>query len=91
MGSVFTGAGSFSGTTLLGALSLQGGSGVEGATEILLRAAVAAYLNSLSLNYAYSTAEVVSMVNAALASGDRATILAVAAELDAASNAGCPR
>jgi hypothetical protein len=30
------------------------------------------------------------MVNAALASGDRATIIATAAQLDAANNAGCP-
>lgn len=90
VGSVFTGAGSYSGTTLLAALSLQGGTGVTGATETLLRAAVAAYLNSLTVDYAYSTAEVVSMVNAALASGDRATMLAVAAALDSANNAGCP-
>jgi hypothetical protein len=87
---VFTGAGIYSGTTLLAALSFQGGTGVLGATRVLLRAAVAAYLNSLSVDFAFSTAQVVSMVNAALASGDRATILAVAAQLDTANNAGCP-
>jgi hypothetical protein len=51
---VFDGAGSFSGTTLLAALSLQGGSGISGATETLLRAGTAAYLNSLSVDFAYT-------------------------------------
>jgi hypothetical protein len=33
---------------------------------------------------------VIAQVNAALASGDRATILSVASALDTANNAGCP-
>jgi hypothetical protein len=90
LGEVFTGTGIYSGTTLLAALSFQGGTGLDGATRILLRAAVAAYLNSLSVDYAFTTAQVVTMVNTALASGDRDVILATAAQLDAANNGTCP-
>jgi hypothetical protein len=76
----------------IGCALAPGGSGLDGATQILLRAAVAAYLNSLTLDgYAYSTSLVASMVNSVLASGDRSIILGVAAALDAANNAGtCP-
>jgi hypothetical protein len=91
VGDVFTAAtGTFAATTLLDALSFQGGPGVDGATEILLRAAVAAYLNSFAVDYPLSTAEVISQVNTALASGDRATMLALAATLDSNNNLGCP-
>jgi hypothetical protein len=48
------------------------------------------YLNSLSIAYAFTTSEVVSMVNNALATGDRDTILDVKDVLDDANNAGCP-
>jgi hypothetical protein len=77
--------------TLLEALNFKGGSTVTGAAQILLRAAVAALLNESHpfINYGYD-GDVVADVNAALATGDRATILALAAELDAANNAGCP-
>jgi hypothetical protein len=77
--------------TLLQALSFKGGSTIDGAAEILLRAAVAAVLNAShpDVNYEFTLAEVIADVNAALASGDRATILALASELDAANNAGC--
>ncbi|MGH2402582.1 MAG: hypothetical protein ACRDE6_07700, partial [Candidatus Limnocylindria bacterium] len=78
-------------STLLQALSFKGGSTIEGASQILLRAAVAAVLNAAhpDVNYQFTLAEVIADVNAALASGDRATILALASELDAANNAGC--
>jgi hypothetical protein len=78
--------------TLLEALSFGGGPGVEGASQILLRAAVAALLNSASpgVDYPLTTAQVIAQVNAALATGDRATILALAAELDRLNNLGCP-
>jgi hypothetical protein len=78
--------------TLIQALSFQGGSGVLGAARNLLRAAVAALLNAASseVDYPLSVAQVIQRVNAALASGNRATILALAAELDALNNAGCP-
>jgi hypothetical protein len=53
----------------------------------LLRAGVAAYLNAVSgIGYPLSAAQVVSMVNAALDSNDRATMLALAAQLDAYNN-----
>lgn len=93
VGDVFSEAtGEFADATLLEALSFQGGPGVGGATEILLRAAVAAYLNSFAVDYPLTTAEVISQVNEALASGSRSTILALATTLDANNNgsAGCP-
>jgi len=58
-----------------------------------LRAAVAALLNSSnpSVNYPLTTSQVISQVNAALATGDRNTILTLATKLDNANNAGgCP-
>jgi hypothetical protein len=81
----------YASTTLLQGLSFNGGNGVDGASRILLRAAVAAVLNAANdeVDYRYTTAEITSRVDAALASGDRATILAVAADLDAANNGGC--
>jgi hypothetical protein len=86
----FTNTGLPAGTTLLEALSFKGGPTVQDAKNILLRQAAAAYLNSLSIAYAFTTAEVVDMVNDALASGDRDTILDVKDVLDAANNGGCP-
>lgn len=87
---VFSNAGPYAGDTLLQALHLKGGPGVDGAEQILLRAAVSALLNSTSVNYPLTTAEVITMTDNALATGDRATILSVAAELDALNNLGCP-
>jgi len=76
---------------LLDGLKMKGGSGLEGARQILMRAAVAAYLNSLkNFNYQFSTSEVVNMVNTALASSSRDLIILTAAKLDLANNAGCP-
>jgi hypothetical protein len=89
-GAGFTNTGWPASTTLLQALSFQGGPTVQDAKNILLRAAAAAYLNSLAVDYPLTDAEVVSMVNSALASGDRATILALAELLDANNNLGCP-
>ena len=91
VGSVFTNSGVAS-ETLVQALAGGGGSTIQGAKTILLRAAVAALLNagSSGVNYQFTTAQIIAETNAALASNDRATILALAAELDAANNAGCP-
>jgi len=75
---------------LLQALSLKGGSTICGAQEILYRAGVAALLNSCSVSYPLSTAQVIAEVNTALASCDRATILAEATRLDAFNNLPCP-
>jgi hypothetical protein len=79
-------------TTLLQALNFGGGPGVQGGAEILLRAGVAALLNAASpdVDYPLTTAEVITAVNAALASGDRDTMLDLAAELDANNNLACP-
>jgi hypothetical protein len=77
--------------TLLQALQGGGGTGVTGAKNILARAAVAALLNSLSMNYRYTDAEVISKVSAAFASGNRATMLTLASELDNWNNMGWPQ
>jgi hypothetical protein len=78
--------------TLLQALNFNGGSGVSGASKILLRAAVAALLNSASpdVDYSRTTASIIADVNAALASNNRTTILNLANALDADNNEGCP-
>ena len=78
--------------TLLQALSFKGGSGTLGAAQTLLRAAVAALLNSAhpDVDYPRTTAEVIADVNAALASQDRSTMLNLATALDADNNLGCP-
>src|SRR5918997_1453974 len=79
-------------TTLLEALSFGGGNGSEGAARILLRASVAALLNAShsDVSFPRSPADVIAAVNTALASGDRATMLTLAGELDADNNLGCP-
>lgn len=78
--------------TLLEALSFQGGSDHAGAAEILLRAAVAALLNSAhpDVKYPRTTDEVIADVNAALASSDRGIVLKLAKALDKYNNLGCP-
>lgn len=84
------------GDTLLDALGYKGGSGAAGAERILMRAAASAWLNAAheGLGYPYrrygGVYPIVPTVNAAIASGDRATMLEVAATLDAANNLGCP-
>ena len=85
--------------TLLQALQGGGGSGADGAAQILARAAVAAWLNAATeeLGYPWRRAQVgldgrpplVETVNAAFASGDRDTMLALASRLDADNNLGC--
>ena len=93
VGSIFTGvAADLSGETLLAALQGGGGSGLVGAERILLRAAVAALLNSTSIAYPYNEAYIISAVDAALATGDRSAILTLATTLDDANNGagGCP-
>jgi hypothetical protein len=78
--------------TLVAALSFQGGPGVSGGAQILLRAGVAALLNASNpnVNYPLTTQQVIDAVNAALASNDRATELTLASSLDADNNLGCP-
>jgi hypothetical protein len=78
-------------TTLVAALAGGGGPGVTGGAKILLRAAVAALLNTTSLSgYPLTTAQVISQVNTALASNNRNTMLTLATTLDNNNNLGCP-
>jgi hypothetical protein len=76
--------------TFMDALRYQGGSGVAGAQRILLRAAVAAWLNAAhdGLGYPLTRAEFITEVKDALASGDRQRMLALTAELDRLNNLG---
>jgi hypothetical protein len=94
VGAVFgAGAAPYLTSTLRDALDFNGGGGLDGGKRILLRAASAAYLNTLDwncpANYPYDTAQVEGWVTAALASGDRNAMIALANELDMANNAGC--
>ena len=68
------------------ALNYGGGNSLEEKAEILLRAAVAALLNELHPDVAYSVGGVVGLVNDALASKDADTILDLATFLDDANN-----
>jgi hypothetical protein len=80
----------FGSKTLLQALAFQGGSGVSGGTQILLRAATSAVLNACKgIGYPLTELQIVEQVNAALASCDRATIIALAGTLDGYNNLGC--
>jgi hypothetical protein len=78
--------------TLLDALGLQGGSGTTGAARTLLQAGVSALLNSAhpDLDYPRTTSAVITDVNAALASGNRTTMLNLAKSLDRDNKRGCP-
>ncbi len=93
--SVFSNATAFptlANSTLKQGLSFQGGSTLQGAAEILLRASIAAVLNAANpgVNYPLSTSSIVSQVNSALASNSRSTMLDLASALDANNNLGCP-
>jgi hypothetical protein len=93
--SVFSQASAYSSlgsSSLLGALSFQGGSTLEGAAGNLLRAAVAALLDAShsGVDYPRTPASVISDANAALASANRDTMLSLASRLDADNNLGCP-
>jgi len=81
-----------SSASLAAALAFQGGSDLNGASQILLRAAVAGLLNSTNAGVAYpfTTAQIISNTNAALKSGNRNTITNLATQIDNANNGGCP-
>jgi hypothetical protein len=93
------GVGAYKTTTLLGALNLKGGPGIDGAAQIEFRAAAAAWLNAADdrVDYLYrrttdtATLESIrTMVQNSL--GNRDNMLAVATALDTANNGqgGCP-
>jgi hypothetical protein len=78
--------------TLLQALAFDGGWGVNGAAETLLREATAALLNAAhpNIDYPRSVSDVLADVNNALASQNRDTMLALAESLDHDNNRSCP-
>jgi hypothetical protein len=80
--------------TLKQALSLQGGPGIDGALQILLRTAAASYLNSTApfVFSGPSTTQIQYSVAWLTNNGDRADILFYAAYLDNLNNSpqGCP-
>jgi hypothetical protein len=86
------GLGSLGSSTLLEALSFGGGSSLDEKKQILLRAAVASLLNAAhpDVDFDLTAAQVIASVNAALASNDKDTILALATSLDNENNSGCP-
>jgi hypothetical protein len=86
------GLGSLGSTTLLDALSFNGGDSVEEAKQILLRHAVAALLNSAhsGVDFGMTTAEVISLVDDALASDDRDEILAAKDIVAGLNERDCP-
>jgi len=87
----FSGCTAFNGnTTLLSALSLKGGSTLCAKKETLLRAAAAAFLNSLRVNYPLTTDQVQQMVGDAIASGNASLIISTAGALDSFNNGGGP-
>jgi len=85
---------SITGMTFLDALQLKGGPDLEGKEEIFLRAAAAAILNAYypdsQLSYPISSADILPLVNAVLATDDPGVIVAAAGVLDDYNNAGCP-
>ncbi len=90
---------SFQDETMLQALQGKGGPGVTGATQILLRAGVAAYLSAdVEILYPYrrwgtgfgGLQPLQVLITSALNSQDRQTMLDLATLLDNANNLGCP-
>lgn len=77
------------GFTLLEALSFRGGNTFNDKVEILLRAATAGYLNSLTVNYDLRTQQIIDGGNAAIASGDQNQVIDLATTLDDFNNQVC--
>ena len=82
----------FDALTLREALGGGGGPGVSGAQRILLQAATAGLLNSQhsAVDYPKTASQLIAEVDAALATEDRETILALAGGLDDLNNETCP-
>lgn len=86
----------FQNWTFLQALQGGGGPDLAGAAKILLRAAVAAFLNAAHDGLGYplqrdqGSPTLRQRINAAFASLDRDTMLALATELDSLNNSDCP-
>ena len=72
--------------TPLEMLSYHGGPGIDGAKRILLRAYIASFLNhEMFAQFPFDMAEVQTAYN----SGDRQTMIDLAAELDSLNNGVC--
>jgi len=76
---------------LIKALSLSGGSGLDGARRILIRTAVTAILNARKsvLVYPLTEAQIVAAVNALFPGGSKSDVLALAKQLEDYNFAGC--
>ncbi|HOB17446.1 MAG TPA: hypothetical protein PKK74_01940 [Candidatus Methanoculleus thermohydrogenotrophicum] len=70
------------------ALNFGGGKGLEGAERILLKQAVAAVLNEAEFGERYQGFDIAGQVNGAISSENRATMIALAEQLDTWNNAG---
>jgi len=95
VGSVFAGTIAFpsvAASTLQEALSFGGGPTVEDAARNLLRQAVGSLLNAAhpDVPFPRTVSEVISAVDAALATGNRQVILSLKGDLDTDNNLGCP-
>jgi hypothetical protein len=96
LGSVFIlpacgGVISLASATFAQALEFGGGPSLRDAAQVLMREGVAAVLNATAgIGYPLSEAQVISEVNNALASCDRATILSEVARLNTFNNRFCP-
>jgi hypothetical protein len=84
LGSVFAAPSPFDTETLDSALDGGGGPGLDGALEIMFRAAVAGLLNR-----DYPASGFINRVNAKIATGDRDVILRFATRLDNQNNGDC--
>jgi hypothetical protein len=86
--------------TLMEALNAQGGPGLDGAAQILIRAGAAAWLNAAhdGVLYPYrrfgtgldGRTALITLMNNALTSGSRYTMLRLYEKLDYANNLYCP-
>jgi len=78
------------------ALSFQGGPGLDGAFQILMRASTAAFLNAAHEGLGYplrrygNPGDMQATINEALASGSRSQMLNLAKYYDGLNNLGCP-
>ena len=86
----------FADDTMLQALKYKGGSDLDGAVQILMRAATAAFLNAEHEGVGYplrryeDPGNMQAAINALLAGGDRQAIIDYASYLDGLNNLGCP-
>ncbi|MFL6198946.1 MAG: hypothetical protein ACJ76J_07205 [Thermoanaerobaculia bacterium] len=93
--SVFSQAGlypSLGNATLMQSLSFSGGSDLTGAAANMLKQATGSLLNSAhsGVDFPWTTAQLISEVNSALASQDINTLLSLAIQLEHDNTLGCP-